>query len=161
MDNISITEEVVTIDSKAQDEVISSITVLLADLHAQYHNVRNFHWHITGPDFYVLHEKFEELYNELLEKTDEAAERILALEGRPGLSPVEYASIANIQDGSKISSPAKMIESVASGNEMLVTDTREILKAAAAADDEGTADIFSGYIASFQKANWMLKAFLG
>jgi starvation-inducible DNA-binding protein len=42
-------------------------------------NTRGFHWNIKGDKFFELHLKFEELYNDLLLKIDEIAERILSL----------------------------------------------------------------------------------
>ena len=42
-------------------------------------NLRNFHWNVKGHGFFVLHSKYEELYNDAAEKVDEVAERILQL----------------------------------------------------------------------------------
>lgn len=53
---------------------IANWTVLYTKLH-------NYHWYVTGPDFFTLHAKFEELYNEAALHIDELAERLLALEG--------------------------------------------------------------------------------
>ncbi|ALB23893.1 Dps family protein [Piscirickettsia salmonis] len=52
-------------------------------------NTRGFHWNVQGPQFFELHAKFEEIYNNLLTKVDEIAERILTL----GESPVHAYSI--------------------------------------------------------------------
>jgi starvation-inducible DNA-binding protein len=42
-------------------------------------NTRGFHWNIKGEKFFELHVKFEELYNDLILKIDEIAERVLTL----------------------------------------------------------------------------------
>ena len=60
-------------------------------------NTRGFHWNITGEKFFELHAKFEELYNDLLTKVDEVAERILTLGYTPLHTFTDYISIAAIQ----------------------------------------------------------------
>ena len=56
---------------------------LLADYQVFYTNLRGFHWNIKGHGFFVLHGKFEDMYNNAAEKVDELAERILMLGGEP------------------------------------------------------------------------------
>lgn len=40
--------------------------------------LHQFHWHVQGPDFFTMHEKFEALYNEVNAYFDAFAERLLA-----------------------------------------------------------------------------------
>lgn len=61
---------------EAVNKQVANWTVLFTKLH-------NFHWYVKGHHFFVLHEKFEELYNEAAEYIDDLAERLLALEGSP------------------------------------------------------------------------------
>ena len=65
------------LDSEETQNVIESLNRLLSCYQIQYMNARGFHWNIKGRDFFELHVKFEEIYNLLLEKVDEIAERIL------------------------------------------------------------------------------------
>lgn len=62
--------------SKKEIELLNS---LLANFQIYYQNLRGFHWNVKGNRFFVLHAKFEELYNDAIEKVDELAERILTL----------------------------------------------------------------------------------
>jgi len=57
-------------------ETIAALNILLADYHMHYQKLRNFHWNVTGSNFFELHEKFEELYEDIKLKIDEIAERI-------------------------------------------------------------------------------------
>ena len=61
--------------------VAASLKQLLADYQIFYSNLRGLHWNIKGHGFFVLHAKFEELYDDVSEKADELAERILMLRG--------------------------------------------------------------------------------
>ncbi len=142
-------------------EVIDSTKKLLADLHLQYQNLRNFHWNVKGPQFFVLHEKFEELYLDVASKIDETAERILSIGGSPSASIVDNTTRADIEDGYQIREASEMVAALIKGYDVIINDVMIILKVADEAGDEGTADTFTGYVTELQKTNWMLKAYLG
>ena len=65
-------------------DVTNKLNVLLADFQIHYMNLRGLHWNVKGRNFFLLHEKFEELYNSTNDVVDEIAERILTL----GLQPL-------------------------------------------------------------------------
>ena len=70
--------------------VVTALQNLLADFQVYYTNLRGFHWEIKGRGFFVLHEKFESMYDDTATKVDEIAERILTLGGAgKGLLPCE------------------------------------------------------------------------
>lgn len=52
----------------------------IADFNVLYTKLHRFHWYVKGPQFFTLHEKFEEFYNETADYIDEYAERLLAIE---------------------------------------------------------------------------------
>ncbi|MBB1174776.1 Dps family protein, partial [Klebsiella pneumoniae] len=62
------------LDSKQSAKHAEALNALLANYQVLYMNVRGYHWNITGPQFFELHAKFEETYNDLLTKVDELAE---------------------------------------------------------------------------------------
>jgi starvation-inducible DNA-binding protein len=55
----------------------------IANWSVLYIKLHNYHWYVKGPQFFTLHEKFEQLYNEAALHIDELAERLLALGGAP------------------------------------------------------------------------------
>jgi len=61
--------------------VAQPLNELLADMHVLYVKARNYHWNITGDQFFVLHAEFEKLYDGLAEDIDAVAERIRAIGG--------------------------------------------------------------------------------
>ena len=63
--------------------VVVELNKLLADYHIYYQKLRNFHWNVSGENFFDLHEQFEELYNDAKIKIDEIAERVLTLRYHP------------------------------------------------------------------------------
>ncbi len=62
-----------------------------------YQNLRGLHWNIKGREFFELHLKFEELYDDAFLKIDEIAERILTLEGQPLHTFSDYLSTSKIK----------------------------------------------------------------
>ena len=71
--------EVLGLNEKKVENIVNELSVLMADFQVFYSNLRNFHWNVKGHGFFVLHSKYEELYNDAAEKVDEIAERILQL----------------------------------------------------------------------------------
>lgn len=50
-------------EKKEQEKVVERLNALLCNYQVYYQKLRNFHWNVKGPDFYDLHEQFEEEYN--------------------------------------------------------------------------------------------------
>src|SRR5699024_7758085 len=70
--------------------VASVVNELVANQGVLYVKLHQYHWYVQGPDFYTLHEKFEELYDETSEKFDLFAERLLAIGEKPYSTLSEY-----------------------------------------------------------------------
>lgn len=70
------TLDYIHLDAVAAGKVVEALQQLLADYQVFYTNLRGFHWNIKGHGFFVLHSKFEDMYNDAAEKVDELAERI-------------------------------------------------------------------------------------
>ena len=82
------------IDKAKADNLCVKLNQLLADYQVFYQNLRGLHWNIKGKEFFELHVKFEEYYDDAVTKIDEIAERILTLEGEPFHTCLLYTSDA-------------------------------------------------------------------
>lgn len=133
---------------------------LLANYQILYMNVRGFHWNVRGENFFELHAKFEETYNELLLKVDEIAERILTLSERPLHSFSSYIERASINEERDITDGKKGISHLLDSYQKLIKEQREILELAGEIGDEGTSSLMSDYIKEQEKTIWMLGAYL-
>lgn len=140
--------------------LVDKLNNLLANYQVYYQNLRNFHWNVTGPNFFELHAKFEELYNAATEAVDETAERILTLGARPLSSYQEYIQTAQINEAKEILDPKQMVETIRSNMNTLLDLERETLESAGESGDEGTASLMSDYITAKEKVVWMLSAYL-
>ena len=124
-------------------------------------NARGFHWNIKGKNFFELHLKFEEIYDQLLLKVDELAERILTIGGQPLHTFSDYLTRADIKEANNITDGNEAVTNLLNGFTLLLKQQRTILNLASEVDDEGTAALMSDYIKEQEKLVWMLKAYLG
>ncbi len=149
------------LDAKKAEELVHELNELLANYTVFYQNVRGFHWNIRGDKFFELHLKFEELYNDLVLKIDEVAERILTLGGTPDHTFTSYLAISRVKPAENVRDGKAAVRSIlASFTDILVLQ-RELLAAAHEASDEGTTALMSDYIRQQEKLVWMYGAFLG
>ena len=92
------------------NSVVSALHQLLADFQVHYTNLRGFHWDIKGYGFFVLHSKFEDMYNDAAEKVDEIAERILMLGGSPENKFSSYLKVAKVKEISGITCGGEAVD---------------------------------------------------
>ena len=106
------TLDYIHLDAVAAGKVVEALQQLLADYQVFYTNLRGFHWNIKGHGFFVLHSKFEDMYNDAAEKVDELAERILMLGGVPVNKFSEYLKVAKVKEVSGVSCADEALENV-------------------------------------------------
>ncbi|MFQ2552595.1 Dps family protein [Aeromonas caviae] len=148
------------LDTVQSQALAAELNKLLASYQILYMNVRGFHWNIRGNQFFELHLKFEEIYNDLLLKVDALAERILTLDGVPLHSFSDYIQVSAIPEQKGLHDGRACVESLLVSFRELLVAQRRILGQAADAGDEGTASILSDYVQQQEKLVWMLRAYL-
>ena len=139
--------------------VVSALHQLLADFQVYYTNLRGLHWNIKGHGFFVLHEKFESMYDDAAEKVDEIAERILMLGGVPENKFSEYLKVAKIKEVSDVACGSDAVSNILETYGYLIGEERKIIELANEAGDDVTADLMTGYLKEQEKIVWMLVAF--
>ena len=154
------TKNLIGLDSENAQQVVNLLNELLANYQIYYQNLRGFHWNVRGNRFFVLHAKFEELYNDAIEKVDEIAERILTLGGVPLHSYAAYTKVATLKAQENVTDGDACLRAVVEDVQVLLKQEREILSVAAEIGDDGTQDVFSSYVSSQEKLLWMLDAYL-
>lgn len=154
------TTNLIGLDSEKSQQVVNLLNELLANYQIYYQNLRGFHWNVRGNRFFVLHAKFEELYNDAIEKVDEIAERILTLGGVPLHSYAAYAKVATLKAKENVTDGDACLRAVVEDVQVLLKQERELLSLAAESGDEGTQDVFSSYVSGQEKLLWMLNAYL-
>ena len=156
MENINA----IGLDINKSKQLADKLNELLANYSIFYQNTRGFHWNVRGEKFFELHLKFEELYNDLILKIDEVAERILTLGYAPKHNYSYYRSISKIQESDEINNGVKAVENILNSFKTTIILQRELLNLSSDADDEGTNALMSDYIREQEKLVWMYSAFL-
>ena len=134
------------LDASAVSNVVASLKQLLADYQVFYTNLRGFHWNIKGHGFFVLHGKFEDMYNNAAEKVDELAERILMLGGEPENKFSEYLKVARVKEVSGVSCGDEALKHILDTYGLLIGEERKLLSLASEAGDEATVALMSDYL---------------
>ncbi len=96
------------LDINKAKHLAEKLNELLANYSIFYQNTRGYHWNIKGEKFFELHVKFEELYNDLILKIDEVAERILTLGHTPNHNYSDYKTLSKIKESVEVSDGIKV-----------------------------------------------------
>ncbi|QIM63517.1 DNA starvation/stationary phase protection protein [Pasteurellaceae bacterium Orientalotternb1] len=146
------------LNAASSEKLAHELNNLLASYQVFYTNVRGYHWNIKGVSFFELHAKFEEIYDDLVVKVDEIAERILTLGHVPANGYSQYLKTSAIEEHIGVSSAQECLNGTVSGLKALLQQQRQILALAGEMDDEGTASQMSDYIKEQEKLVWMFTA---
>ena len=141
-------------------KISEKLNTLLSNYSIFYQNTRGAHWNITGDQFFTLHPKFEELYNNLVLKIDEIAERILTLGATPAHNYSDYLKVSTIKETKEVSNGTKCVENILDSFKTILELQRELLDISDKAGDEGTNTLMSDYITEQEKEVWMYTAYL-
>lgn len=147
--------------AKSNEEVIKVLNQQVANWTVAFTKLHNFHWYVKGPNFFSLHTKFEELYDEASQYIDDLAERILAVGGNPVATLKESLDLSIIKEADKGYKAEEMVEELSQDFDNVSKQLEEAIEVASNADDDVTEDMFIGMQTNIDKHNWMLKSYLG
>lgn len=142
------------------EKLIQSVNKQVANWTVMYVKLHNYHWYVKGSNFFVLHEKFEELYNEANDHIDELAERILALGGNPVATMKECLDTASIEEATGKEDARDMVQSVWNDFDKMLGELQEGIELADEAKDEATGDMLIAVKQSVKNITGCLKHFL-
>ncbi|WP_256089716.1 Dps family protein, partial [Staphylococcus aureus] len=91
-------------------DVVKELNQQVANWTVAYTKLHNCHWYVKGPNFFALHVKFEELYNEASQYADELAERTLAVGGNPVGTLTEGLEQSIVKEAAKGYSAEQMVQ---------------------------------------------------
>src|SRR5690554_2820375 len=112
------------LDKQKTVKLAESLNDLLSNYQIFYMNVRGYHWNIKGDNFFELHAKFEELYDDLLLKVDEIAERVLTLGHRPSHSYSTYIERSEVSERKDVSDGKQAVENILESFATLISKQR-------------------------------------
>lgn len=139
-------------------ELENKLNEFLADLNTFYRKLQNYHWNVEGKDFFQVHAKLEELYDDINEQIDEIAEHIAILGGQPLGTLKDYIEKSKIKEAEnkKIKSE-EIYNNLLSDYEELLKETIEIKEESEKQKEYSTSSLIDDYIKEYEKTIWMIK----
>lgn len=151
----------IDLEADVRQEMVDLLNKQLADTFDLFSQTKQAHWNVKGPQFYQLHELYDELAAELLGYVDMIAERATALGGL-ALGTVRMAAGSTNLKEYPEDAVASMVsvETLAERFAALAGSTREAIDTAEGSDDMDTADLFTEVSRFLDKSLWFLEAHL-
>lgn len=140
-------------------ELVEKLNLLLANYSVHYQKLRNFHWNVKGPDFFDIHEKFEEQYNDAKLAIDDIAERIRVFGHTPYSTMREFLDHAEIKESGTDLSAHEMVSEIIKDYERLLVHLYEVIEVALDMSDSGTEDMMKDFVKKIETNHWMMTAF--
>ncbi|WP_426449771.1 Dps family protein [Paenibacillus sp. S-38] len=147
--------------SGQDSELLSLLNQQIANWAVLHMKIHQHHWYVKGPNFFPLHVKFQELYEEASLTLDELAERLLSVGGQPVSTSKEIARAATIEEHEPLETAEEMVRSLRDDYKQLIDETGEAMELAEEEKDEGTHDMLLELKTKLEKHVWMLNAHLG
>lgn len=147
------------IEKKDRKVITEALNRVLADTVILYLKTHNFHWNVTGPNFFSLHELFKSQYIDLIEGGDSIAERIRSLGYWAPGSFSEFSRLSGIkEEPHHLSDGADMVRQLVLDNELIVRRLKEVHDVAESNQDVTTMDLMVKRMEVHAKAAWMLRS---
>lgn len=136
----------------------TKLNEFLSDLNVFYRKLQNYHWNIVGKDFFVIHSKLEEYYNEINRQIDETGEHILILGKQPLGTMKDYLEKTSIAEAKNEKvQDIVVFENIIADYESLLKKVVEIKQMADEQSEYGTSSLMDNYIVEYSKVLWMLR----
>jgi starvation-inducible DNA-binding protein len=140
--------------------VVAVLNRVLADSYALMALSHQAHWNVEGPDFFQLHQAFQEHYENLFAAIDEIAERVRALNAYSLGGLRTLADAAGLEEPKGTLTARDYVTVLAAAHAKVVNDLKTLRDTAGEHGDPETEDLAIGRIAWHQKTLWMLTSYL-
>jgi starvation-inducible DNA-binding protein len=137
-------------------ELIESLFIVLADISTLVVKSRNFHWNVSGTNFYHLHLLFERIYSNLVDDPDELAEHTRYYNYSIPATQKAFISLSNIKELEIIPEPYNMATILAKDFLILRDDLNKANEIATKLNLQSTVNLISGLLQKYQSLAYLL-----
>jgi starvation-inducible DNA-binding protein len=142
---------------EAIKELSGALNVLLADMFALYLKTKNFHWHVSGPNFRDYHLLLDEQAEQIFATTDDIAERVRKIGGNTLRSIGQVGRLQRVLDNdADYVTPQDMLAELRDDNRQLVENLRETHGLCDEHGDVATASLIENWIDEAERRTWFL-----
>lgn len=139
------------------NKIVPVLNQLIADAYALLVKTENFHWHVSGPNFFQYHKLFDEQASSIEGAIDPLAERVRKLGGITVRSIGEISKLQTIADNDdNFVKPDDMIMELLSDNTHIVEGIRKAVEVCEQNDDCATANMLQDLLNEAEKRVWFL-----
>lgn len=143
--------------AQATLDIATSLTGLLADVFALYLKTKNFHWHLSGPNFRDYHLMLDEQGDQLFAMTDVIAERARKVGGNTLRSVGHIQRIQRLLDNdAEYVTPQDMLAELADDNRRLTGFLRATHVVCEEYNDVATTSLIEVWIDETERRSWFL-----
>ena len=145
------------LSSNAVRDISGALNILLADMFALYLKTKNFHWHVSGPNFRDYHLLLDEQADQIFSATDAIAERVRKIGAMTLRSVGHIARLQRVLDNdAEYVAPDDMLAELRDENKQLAARMREAHGLCDEHDDVATASLLEVWIDEAERRTWFL-----
>ena len=138
-------------------KISEGLTVLLSDLFALYIKTKNFHWHVSGPNFRDYHLLLDEQSQQIFAIIDAVGERARKIGGTTLRSLGQADQLKRVPDNNAdYVSPLEMLKELRDDNKALTANMRELHGVTDDAKDVSTTSLLEEWIDQSEERTWFL-----
>jgi starvation-inducible DNA-binding protein len=138
-------------------KISDAINGTIADAFALYLKTKNFHWHLSGPNFRDFHKMLDDQGQQIYDSIDPLAERVRKLGGTTLKSISHIAKLQSITDNNDdFVGPLDMLTELMADNGKVAEAMRKAHKICDDNDDVATASLLEVYIDETEQRVWFL-----
>jgi len=159
--NVSVAERFLgtpsDLGADATRDISAELAGLLADVFALYLKTKNFHWHMSGPNFRDYHLLLDEQSDQIFAMTDPIAERARKIGGTTIRSISDIAGRQRLLDNNaSYVDPQDMLAELHGDNKQLAAEMRRVHKLCDSYCDVATASLLEVWIDETERRSWFL-----
>lgn len=140
------------------DKFLNQLKIAFASQYSFAIKAQNFHWNVEGPDFYQLHNLFQDIYNEVYGTIDAFAENIRKIKGYTPASLERFSTLTQIDDETRVLDDQSMIAELLRDAEKLQEIMKVLFQEAETRGEHGLSNFLADRQDAFAKHAWFLRA---
>jgi len=151
----------IDLPTEHREKLVGLLNQQLADTFDLMSQTKEAHWNVKGPNFYQLHELFDDLAATLLPHIDSIAERATALGGLATGTVRMAASASRLPEFPiEVTQDMQVVGCMVERYANLAASTRSAAESADKLGDADTTDLFTAISRDLDKQLWFLEAHL-
>lgn len=143
--------------SDATRDISGALGALLADVFALYLKTKNFHWHMSGPNFREYHLLLDEQADQIFAMTDLIAERSRKIGGTTIRSISDITRRQRLLDNNAdYVGPKDMLAELHGDNKQFAAEIRRVHEVCEEHSDVATASLLEVWLDETERRAWFL-----